>query len=201
MLNTGRQMYHWHTGTMTRRSDRPRLPRAGPGRGDQPGRRAPSWAWPTATRCGSPPGAGRILIGVRISDRQAPRPGLHSDALPRGRGQPAHQPALDPYAKIAELQGERGPGRAGAGSRRSVEAAVSQLPAFVLTGPPYSSSLMRALVKEPRPAPAWSCATSPSRLRAQPTCSSGCITPASAAPTCTSGSGTPGPAAGSSRRS
>ena len=102
-LNTGRQMYHWHTGTMTRRSEgldsREPVPIVdmnprdaldlGVGEGDQ--------VRVTSRR-------GSILIGVRISDRQA-------------RGQvfiPMHyreaaanlltNPQLDPYAKIASFK-------------------------------------------------------------------------------------------------
>jgi formate dehydrogenase major subunit len=102
-LNTGRQMYHWHTGTMTRRSEgldsREPVPIVdmnprdaldlGVGEGDQ--------VRVTSRR-------GSILIGVRISDRQA-------------RGQifiPMHyreaaanlltNPQLDPYAKLASFK-------------------------------------------------------------------------------------------------
>jgi formate dehydrogenase major subunit len=102
-LNTGRQMYHWHTGTMTRRSEgldsREPVPIVdmnprdaldlGVGEGDQ--------VRVTSRR-------GSILIGARISDRQA-------------RGQifiPMHyreaaanlltNPQLDPYAKIASFK-------------------------------------------------------------------------------------------------
>jgi predicted molibdopterin-dependent oxidoreductase YjgC len=103
VLNTGRQMYHWHTGTMTRRSEgldsREPLPIVeihaldaldlGVGDGDQ--------VRVTSRR-------GSILIGVRVSDRQA-------------RGQifiPMHfreaaanlltNPQLDPYARIAAFK-------------------------------------------------------------------------------------------------
>ena len=103
MLNSGRQMYHWHTGTMTRRShgldSREPVPvieihpddaaSLGVADGD-------------TVRVASRRGA--IMIGVRISNRQA-------------RGQvfiPMHyreaavnlltNPALDPYAKIASFK-------------------------------------------------------------------------------------------------
>jgi formate dehydrogenase major subunit len=103
VLNTGRQMYHWHTGTMTRRSEgldsREPVPIVemhaldaldlGVGDGDQ--------VRVTSRR-------GSILIGVRVSDRQA-------------RGQifiPMHfreaaanlltNPQLDPYARIAAFK-------------------------------------------------------------------------------------------------
>jgi formate dehydrogenase major subunit len=103
VLNTGRQMYHWHTGTMTRRSEgldsREPVPIVemhprdaldmGVGEGDQ--------VRVTSRR-------GSILIGVRLSERQA-------------RGQifiPMHfreaaanlltNPQLDPYARIAAFK-------------------------------------------------------------------------------------------------
>ena len=103
ILGTGRQMYHWHTGTMTRRSQgldaREPVPvvdmhvldaeSLGVGEGDT--------VRVTSRR-------GSVLIGVRISERQA-------------RGQifiPMHfreaavnlltNPDLDPYAKIASFK-------------------------------------------------------------------------------------------------
>jgi formate dehydrogenase major subunit len=103
ILGTGRQMYHWHTGTMTRRSQgldsREPVPVVDMNLED-------------ATALGVEDGdtvrvtsrRGSVLIGVRISDRQA-------------RGQifiPMHfreaaanlltNPALDPYAKIASFK-------------------------------------------------------------------------------------------------
>jgi formate dehydrogenase major subunit len=103
VMNTGRQMYHWHTGTMTRRStgldSREPTPvveinprdalELGVGEGDT--------VRVTSRR-------GSMLIGARLSERQA-------------RGQifiPFHyreaaanlltNPRLDPYAKIAEFK-------------------------------------------------------------------------------------------------
>jgi formate dehydrogenase major subunit len=103
VLNTGRQMYHWHTGTMTRRSEgldsREPVPvveinprdalELGVGDGEE--------VRVTSRR-------GSVVIGVRISDRQA-------------RGQifiPMHyreaaanlltNPQLDPYARIASFK-------------------------------------------------------------------------------------------------
>jgi formate dehydrogenase major subunit len=102
-LNTGRQMYHWHTGTMTRRSEgldsREPVPVVEMNRSDalDLGVSEGETVRVTSRR-------GSILIGVRISDRQA-------------RGQifiPMHyreaaanlltNPALDPYAKIASFK-------------------------------------------------------------------------------------------------
>ena len=56
ILNTGRQMYHWHTGTMTRRVRGTGRPRAGADRRDAPERRDRRSAWAKGTRCGSPRG-------------------------------------------------------------------------------------------------------------------------------------------------
>jgi formate dehydrogenase major subunit len=102
-LNTGRQMYHWHTGTMTRRAQgldsREPVPVVEISAGDALtlGVAEGDTVRVTSRR-------GSVLIGVRISDRQA-------------RGQvfiPMHyreaaanlltNPALDPYAKIAEFK-------------------------------------------------------------------------------------------------
>jgi formate dehydrogenase alpha subunit len=102
-LNTGRQMYHWHTGTMTRRSEgldaREPVPVVEMNRLDalDLGVSEGDTVRVTSRR-------GSILIGVRVSDRQA-------------RGQifiPMHyreaaanlltNPALDPYAKIASFK-------------------------------------------------------------------------------------------------
>jgi formate dehydrogenase major subunit len=103
VLNTGRQMYHWHTGTMTRRSrgldSREPVPVVEMHEADV---LALGVAEGDTVRVTSRRGS--ILIGVRVSDRQA-------------RGQvfiPMHyreaaanlltNPALDPYAKIAEFK-------------------------------------------------------------------------------------------------
>jgi formate dehydrogenase major subunit len=102
-LNTGRQMYHWHTGTMTRRAEgldsREPVPIVEICAADALalGVTEGETVRVTSRR-------GSILIGVRISERQA-------------RGQifiPMHfreaaanlltNPALDPYAKIAEFK-------------------------------------------------------------------------------------------------
>ncbi|MEO8199293.1 MAG: molybdopterin-dependent oxidoreductase, partial [Gemmatimonadota bacterium] len=102
-LNTGRQMYHWHTGTMTRRSEgldsREPVPivEMNPADALVLGVVDGDTVRVTSRR-------GSLLIGVRISDRQA-------------RGQvfiPMHyreaaanlltNPKLDPYAKIASFK-------------------------------------------------------------------------------------------------
>jgi formate dehydrogenase major subunit len=102
-LNSGRQMYHWHTGTMTRRStgldSREPVPTMDihPGDASALGVADGDEVKVTSRR-------GSVVIGVRVSDRQA-------------RGQvfiPMHyreaavnlltNPTLDPYAKIAEFK-------------------------------------------------------------------------------------------------
>jgi predicted molibdopterin-dependent oxidoreductase YjgC len=102
-LNTGRQMYHWHTGTMTRRSEgldsREPVPvvEINPRDARELGVIEGETVRVTSRR-------GTLLIGARISERQA-------------RGQifiPMHyreaaanlltNPKLDPYAKIASFK-------------------------------------------------------------------------------------------------
>jgi formate dehydrogenase major subunit len=103
VLNTGRQMYHWHTGTMSRRAtgldSREPVPivEMSPDDAAQLGVAEGDSVRVTSRR-------GSILIGVRVSERQA-------------RGQifiPMHfreaaanlltNPQLDPYARIAAFK-------------------------------------------------------------------------------------------------
>jgi formate dehydrogenase major subunit len=103
VLNSGRQMYHWHTGTMTRRStgldSREPVPvmEIHPSDAEDLGLVDGDNVRVTSRR-------GSVIIGVRLSERQA-------------RGQvfiPMHyreaavnlltNPTLDPYAKIAEFK-------------------------------------------------------------------------------------------------
>jgi formate dehydrogenase major subunit len=102
-LNTGRQMYHWHTGTMTRRAEgldsREPVPiveiapvdalALGLGEGDT--------VRVTSRR-------GSVLIGVRISDRQAPGQVFIPMHFREAAANLLTNPALDPYAKIAEFK-------------------------------------------------------------------------------------------------
>jgi predicted molibdopterin-dependent oxidoreductase YjgC len=103
ILNTGRQMYHWHTGTMSRRStgldSREPVPvvdinprdafELGIGEGDT--------VRVTSRR-------GSMLIGARLSERQA----RHQIFIPFHFREAAANlltnPRLDPYAKIAEFK-------------------------------------------------------------------------------------------------
>ena len=103
VMNTGRQMYHWHTGTMTRRSEgldsREPVPVAEIAPAD-------------AARLGLADGdtmrvtsrRGSILIGARISDRQAPGQIFIPFHFREAAANLLTNPALDPYAKIAEFK-------------------------------------------------------------------------------------------------
>ncbi|HEV8148984.1 MAG TPA: formate dehydrogenase subunit alpha [Gemmatimonadales bacterium] len=102
-LNTGRQMYHWHTGTMTRRAQgldsREPVPvveispvdalALGVAEGDT--------VRVTSRR-------GSVLIGVRISERQAPGQVFIAMHFREAAANLLTNPALDPYAKIAEFK-------------------------------------------------------------------------------------------------
>jgi formate dehydrogenase major subunit len=103
VLNTGRQMYHWHTGTMSRRStgldSREPVPvvemsavdaqRLGVSDGDT--------VRVTSRR-------GTLLIGVRTSDRQAVGQVFISMHFREAAANLLTNPRLDPYAKIAEFK-------------------------------------------------------------------------------------------------
>jgi formate dehydrogenase major subunit len=103
ILNTGRQMYHWHTGTMSRRSEgldaREPVPIVemhpadaidlGVGEGDT--------VRVTSRR-------GSILIGVRLSDRQAPGQIFIPMHFREAAANLLTNPQLDPYAKIAAFK-------------------------------------------------------------------------------------------------
>ena len=113
MLNTGRQMYHWHTGTMTRRSHaldaREPTPivelspadaeRLGVGEGD---------AVIVRSR------RGQLRISVRLSDRVAQRQVFIPMHYREAAANLLTNPALDPYAgipefKVCAVQVERAP--------------------------------------------------------------------------------------------
>ncbi len=103
VLNTGRQMYHWHTGTMTRRSagldSREPVPvieihpedaiKLGVKDGD---------TLRATTRRGS------ILINARVSDRQARGQAFIPMHFREAAANLLTNPALDPYAKIASFK-------------------------------------------------------------------------------------------------
>jgi formate dehydrogenase major subunit len=103
ILNTGRQMYHWHTGTMTRRSEgldsREPVPIVemhpldaldlGLGEGDE--------VRVTSRR-------GSIVIGVRLSDRQARGQIFMPMHFREAAANLLTNPQLDPYARIASFK-------------------------------------------------------------------------------------------------
>ena len=103
VLITGRQLEHWHTGSMTRRATV--LDAIEPD--------------PVALGASARPASAGRQAGRRAHDRVAPRQGLAVRArrrrhaarrgvrpvlLLRGGGQPADQPALDPFGKIPEFK-------------------------------------------------------------------------------------------------
>ena len=102
-LNTGRQMYHWHTGTMTRRAEgldsREPVPviEIAPADAAALGLQEGQTVRVTSRR-------GSVLIGVRISDRQAPGQVFIPMHFREAAANLLTNPALDPYAKIAEFK-------------------------------------------------------------------------------------------------
>ena len=103
VMNTGRQMYHWHTGTMTRRSEgldaREPVPVADihPADAVALGVRDGDTVRVTSRR-------GSILIGARTSDRQAPGQIFIPFHFREAAANLLTNPRLDPYAKIAEFK-------------------------------------------------------------------------------------------------
>ena len=103
IMNTGRQMYHWHTGTMSRRStgldSREPVPvvdinprdavELGVGEGD-------------TVRVSSRRGS--MLIGARLSERQARGQIFIPFHFREAAANLLTNPRLDPYAKIAEFK-------------------------------------------------------------------------------------------------
>jgi formate dehydrogenase major subunit len=103
VMNTGRQMYHWHTGTMTRRSEgldaREPVPVIDINPAD-------------ALELGIADGdtvrvssrRGSMLIGARISERQARGQVFVPFHFREAAANLLTNPRLDPYAKIAEFK-------------------------------------------------------------------------------------------------
>jgi predicted molibdopterin-dependent oxidoreductase YjgC len=96
-------MYHWHTGTMTRRSkgldSREPVPVVEMHEADA---RDLGVAEGATVKVSSRRGS--ILIGVRISDRQAPGQVFIPMHYREAAANLLTNPALDPYAKIAEFK-------------------------------------------------------------------------------------------------
>ncbi|MDQ3427287.1 MAG: formate dehydrogenase subunit alpha, partial [Gemmatimonadota bacterium] len=103
ILNTGRQMYHWHTGTMSRRSEgldsREPVPVVDmhPADAIDLGVTEGDSVRVTSRR-------GSVLIGVRLSDRQAPGQIFIPMHFREAAANLLTNPQLDPYAKIASFK-------------------------------------------------------------------------------------------------
>ena len=100
VLNTGRQMYHWHTGTMTRRSEgwTRREPVPIVEMHVRSTRR--SWAWRDGDTVGLTTAPGRqCCIGVRVSDRQARGQVFMPMHFREAAANLLTNPQLDPYAR------------------------------------------------------------------------------------------------------
>ena len=103
VLNTGRQMYHWHTGTMSRRStgldSREPVPIVEMHAADavQLGVADGDTVRITSRRSS-------LLIGVRVSDRQARGQVFMPMHFREAAANLLTNPRLDPYAKIAEFK-------------------------------------------------------------------------------------------------
>ncbi len=103
VLNTGRQMYHWHTGTMTRRSEgldsREPVPIV---------EISPPDAQDLGVAEGDPvritSRRGSVLINVRISERQAPGQVFIPMHFREAAANLLTNPKLDPYARIASFK-------------------------------------------------------------------------------------------------
>jgi formate dehydrogenase major subunit len=103
VMNTGRQMYHWHTGTMSRRStgldSREPTPvvEINPLDAMEMGLTDGDTVRVTSRR-------GSMLIGARISERQARGQIFIPFHFREAAANLLTNPRLDPYAKIAEFK-------------------------------------------------------------------------------------------------
>jgi len=103
VMNTGRQLYHWHTGTMTRRSKgldaREPVPTVemNPADAAALGVRDGDQVRITSRR-------NSMLIGARLSDRVRPRQVFVPFHFREAAANLLTNPALDPYAKIPEFK-------------------------------------------------------------------------------------------------
>jgi formate dehydrogenase major subunit len=103
IMNTGRQMYHWHTGTMTRRStgldSREPVPVV-----DINPRDALELGVCEGDTVRVSSRRGSMLIGARLSDRQARGQIFIPFHFREAAANLLTNPRLDPYAKIAEFK-------------------------------------------------------------------------------------------------
>ncbi|MEZ4458067.1 MAG: molybdopterin dinucleotide binding domain-containing protein, partial [Gemmatimonadales bacterium] len=102
-LNTGRQMVHWHTGTMTRRStgldSREPVPVV-----DMSPRDAMEMGVEDGDSVRVSSRRGSVVIRVRVSNRQAKGQVFIPMHYREAAANILTNPALDPYAKIAEFK-------------------------------------------------------------------------------------------------
>jgi formate dehydrogenase major subunit len=103
VMNTGRQMYHWHTGTMTRRStgldSREPVPVV-----DINPRDAMELGVDEGDTVRVTSRRGSMLIGARLSERQARGQIFIPFHFREAAANLLTNPRLDPYAKIAEFK-------------------------------------------------------------------------------------------------
>jgi predicted molibdopterin-dependent oxidoreductase YjgC len=103
VMNTGRQMYHWHTGTMTRRStgldSREPVPVV-----DIHPRDALELGIAEGDTVRVTSRRGSMLIGARLSERQARGQIFIPFHFREAAANLLTNPRLDPYAKIAEFK-------------------------------------------------------------------------------------------------
>ena len=109
VLITGRQLEHWHTGSMTRRTEVLDAIEPGPVGSFHPDDlaalgAAPGSAVTVASR------RGQITLYARADCRHAARLMLHSVLLLRSRGQRAHESGARPVRKDSRVQVLRGEG-------------------------------------------------------------------------------------------
>jgi formate dehydrogenase alpha subunit len=103
LLNTGRQMYHWHTGTMTRRSfaldarESTPIVELNPADAAELGVQDGESVVVASRR-------GEVVISVRISTRVAPRQVFIPMHYREAAANLLTNPALDPYAHIPEFK-------------------------------------------------------------------------------------------------
>ena len=123
VLNTGRLLEHWHTGSMTRRSYA--LDAISPMalRSTCTPTTPPTSGWPTASMARVRSRRGTIELEVRVSHREAARQLLHPVPLPRGGGEPADDRRDRPVRQDPRVQVLRG--RRGRGAHRWLEQAAA----------------------------------------------------------------------------
>ncbi len=103
VMGTGRQMYHWHTGTMTRRSEGLDAREPVPVVEIHP-RDAAALGIADGDSVKITSRRGSIVIGARLSERQAPGQVFVPMHFREAAANLLTNPKLDPYAKIASFK-------------------------------------------------------------------------------------------------